>query len=34
MFKNKRRKGIDYSVKWTHWDNNRECLKIDKVGKP
>jgi len=23
-----------YSVKWTHWDNNRECLKFDKVGKP
>jgi len=23
-----------YSVKWTHWDNNRERLKFDKVGKP
>ena len=34
MFKNERRKGIAYSVKWTHWDNNRECLKFDKVGKP
>jgi len=24
----------EYSVKWTHWDSNRECLKFDKVGKP
>ena len=23
-----------YSVKWTHWDSNRECLKFDKVSKP
>jgi len=23
----------EYSVKWTHWDNNRECLKFNKVGK-
>jgi len=23
----------EYSVKWTHWDSNRECLKFDKVGK-
>jgi len=21
----------EYSVKWTHWDSNRECLKFDKV---
>jgi len=21
-------------LKWTHWDRNRECLKIDKIGKP
>jgi len=24
----------EYSVKWTHWDSNCECLKFDKVGKP
>jgi len=24
----------EYSVKWTHWDSNRECLKFDKIGKP
>ena len=24
----------EYSVKWTHSDSNRECLKFDKVGKP
>ena len=24
----------EYSVKWTHWDSNRECLKFNKVGKP
>jgi len=24
----------EYSVKWTHWGGNRECLKFDKVGKP
>jgi len=24
----------EYSVKWTHWDSNRECLKFDEVGKP
>jgi len=24
----------EYSVKWTHWDSNPECLKIDKAGKP
>jgi len=24
----------EYSVKWTHWDSNRECLKFDKVGRP
>jgi len=24
----------EYSVKWTHWDSNRECLKFDKVSKP
>jgi len=24
----------EYSVKWTHWDSNRECLKFAKVGKP
>jgi len=24
----------EYSVKWTHWNSNRECLKFDKVGKP
>jgi len=23
----------EYSVKWTHWDSNRECLKFGKVGK-
>jgi len=23
-----------FSVKWTHWDSNCECLKFDKVGKP
>jgi len=23
----------EYSVKWTHWDSNRGCLKFDKVGK-
>jgi len=23
----------EYSVKWTHWDSSRECLKFDK-GKP
>jgi len=23
-----------FSVKWTHWDSNRECLEFDKVGKP
>jgi len=23
-----------YSVKWTHWDSNRERLKFDKVDKP
>jgi len=22
----------EYSVKWAHWDSNRESLKIDKVG--
>jgi len=21
----------EYSVKWTHWDSNRKCLKFDKV---
>jgi len=26
--------GKEYSVKWTHWDSNRECLKFEKVGKP
>jgi len=24
----------EYSVKWTHCDSNRECLKFDKIGKP
>jgi len=24
----------EYSIKWTHWDNNRKLLKFDKVGKP
>jgi len=24
----------EFSVKWTHWDSNRECLKFDKVSKP
>jgi len=24
----------EYSVKWTHWDSNPECLKFDKIGKP
>ena len=24
----------EYSVKWTHWDSDRECLKFDKIGKP
>jgi len=24
----------EYSVKWTLWDSNRECLKFDKIGKP
>jgi len=24
----------EYSVQWTHWDSNRECLKFDRVGKP
>jgi len=24
----------EYSVQWTPWDSNRECLKFDKVGKP
>jgi len=24
----------EYSVKWTHWDSNSECLKFDNVGKP
>jgi len=24
----------EYSVKWTHWDSNREYLKFDKVGQP
>jgi len=24
----------EYSVKWTHWDSSRECLKFDKIGKP
>jgi len=24
----------EYSVKWTHWDSDRECLKFGKVGKP
>jgi len=23
----------EYSVKWTHRDSNRECLKFDKIGK-
>jgi len=23
----------EYSVKWTHWDSNRDCLKFDKVDK-
>jgi len=32
MFKNEDVK--EYSIKWTHWDSNRECLKFDKVGKP
>jgi len=31
MFKNESRK--EFSVKWTHWDSNHECLKFDKVGK-
>jgi len=26
--------GKENSVKWTHWESNRECLKFDKVGKP
>jgi len=30
MFKMKDVK--EYSVKWTHWDSNRECLKFDEVG--
>jgi len=21
----------EYSVKWTHWDSNRECLKFNKL---
>jgi len=21
----------EYSVKWTYWDSNRECLKFNKV---
>jgi len=24
----------EYSVRWTHWDSNCECLKFDKVDKP
>jgi len=24
----------EYSIKWTHWDSNRECPKFHKVGKP
>jgi len=24
----------EHSVKWTHCDSNRECLKFDKRGKP
>jgi len=24
----------EYSVEWTYWDSNRECLKFDKVSKP
>jgi len=24
----------EYSVKWIHWDSDRECLKFDKIGKP
>jgi len=24
----------EYSIKWTHRDSNRECLKFDKVVKP
>jgi len=24
----------EYSIKWTHWDSNRECLKFGKLGKP
>jgi len=24
----------EYSVKWTHWVSNRECPKLEKVGKP
>jgi len=23
----------EYSVKWTHWDSIRDCLKFDKVDK-
>jgi len=23
----------EYSVIWTHWDSDRECLKFDKIGK-
>ena len=22
----------EYSIKWTHWDSNHECLKFDKAG--
>jgi len=32
MIKNEGGKAI--SVKWTHWDSDRECLKFDEVGKP
>jgi len=24
----------EFSVNWTHWDSNRECLKFDNIGKP
>jgi len=24
----------EYSVKWTHWNSIRKCLKFGKVGKP
>jgi len=35
MFENVKVKDVkEYSVKWTRWDSNRECLKFEKVGKP